>query len=196
MHHLMAGRKEARIFASIWRDKTFLERSAREQRMYLFLLSQPDLSFCGVISLRMRRWARSAVDLTAAQVQEDLEGLAKTGPTGEAEEEGKRPLIVVDEDTEEVLLRSFIRRDRVWKSPNLLKSAREAATLVESPKILAELLAELHRLPVAESNSSEARQVLRAFITDIEARLGVERGTPPKGSSAPKPNPSEAECLG
>ena len=186
----MAGRKEARIFASIWRDTTFLERSAREQRMYFFLLSQPDLSFCGVISLRMRRWARSAADLTAAQVQEDLEGLAQTGPPGEAETEGERPLIVVDEDTEEVLLRSFIRRDRVWKSPNLLKSAREAATLVESPKILKEILEELHRLPVAESNSSEARQVLRAFIGDIEDRLGVQ-GTPPRGSSDPEPNPSD-----
>ena len=183
----MAGRKEARIFTSIWNDGTFLALSPREQRMYFFLLSQRDLSFCGVLSLRMRRWARSAQGLTVAQVEEDLEGLARPSQQGFAEgssQEPGRPLIVVDEDTEEVFVRSLIRHDGIWKIPNLLKAAREAATLVESRTILAELLGELQRLPVEESGSKQVRAILAEFIADLEAALG-------KGSGNPPPNPSE-----
>lgn len=200
----MAGRREARIFTSIWNDEAFLALSPREQRMYFFLLSQKDLSFCGVLSLRMRRWARSARDLTAAQVEEDLEGLAQPFRQGLAEassEEPGRPLVVVDEDTEEVFVRSLIRHDGIWKIPNLLKSAREAATLVESPTILAELLYELRRIPVEESESKQVRAVLAEFIADLEAALGKGSGTPPpKGSGnpsgTPKPNPSRNPSQG
>lgn len=202
--NLMAGRREARIFTSIWNDEAFLALSPREQRMYFFLLSQRDLSFCGVLSLRMRRWARSARDLTAAQVEEDLEGLAQPFRQGLAEgssEESGRPLVVVDEDTEEVFVRSLIRHDGIWKIPNLLKSAREAATLVESPTILAELLYELHRIPVEESESKQVRAILGEFIADLEAALGKGSGNPPpKGSGNPsgdpKPNPSAEGSQG
>lgn len=183
----MAGRKEARIFTSIWNDETFLALSPREQRMYFFLLSQRDLSFCGVLSLRMRRWARSAQGLTVAQVEEDLEGLARPARQGFVEgasEESGRPLIVVDEDTEEVFIRSLIRHDGIWKIPNLLKAAREAATLIESRTIIAELLSELQRLPVEESGSKQVKVILGEFIADLETALG-------KGSGNPPPNPSD-----
>lgn len=194
----MAGRREARIFTSIWNDEAFLVLSPREQRMYFFLLSQRDLSFCGVLGLRMRRWARSARGLTAAQVEEDLEGLTQPFRQGLAEgcsEEPGRPLVVVDEDTEEVFVRSLIRHDGIWKIPNLLKAAREAATLVESRTILAELLAELRRLPVEESESKQVRAILGDFIADLETALGKGSGTPPPNPSGnpsenPKPNPS------
>lgn len=200
----MAGRREARIFTSIWNDEAFLALSPREQRMYFFLLSQRDLSFCGVLSLRMRRWARSARDLTAAQVEEDLEGLAQPFRQGLAEgssEESGRPLVVVDEDTEEVFVRSLIRHDGIWKIPNLLKSAREAATLVESPTILAELLYELRRIPVEESESKQVRAILREFIADLEAALGKGSGNPPpdpsaKGSANPSANGSQGKGEG
>lgn len=189
----MAGRNEARIFSSIWNDEAFLALSPSEQRMYFFLLSQRDLSFCGVLGLRMRRWARYARGLTAAQVQADLEGLSQPLPQGLSDGssgEPSRPLIVVDEDTEEVFVRSLIRHDGIWKIPNLLKSAREAATLVESPTILAELLDELRRIPVEESESKHVRVVLADFIADLERALGKGSGNPPpKGSANPSGDP-------
>ncbi|MFF5261312.1 hypothetical protein ACFY4C_20410 [Actinomadura viridis] len=194
----MAGRKEARIFASIWNDEVFLALTPREQRLYFFLLSQKDLSYCGVISLRMRRWARSAEGLTAAQVEEDLKALSRPFQRSSADGdpvEPSRPLIVVDEDTEEVFVRSLIRLDGIWTMPNVLKAAREAATLVESPTILAELLEELRRIPVHESQSRQVKVILAEFIADLERSLGKGSGTPPpKGFADPsensKPNPA------
>lgn len=194
----MAGRNEARVFSSIWNDEAFLALSPSEQRMYFFLLSQRDLSFCGVLGLRMRRWARSAKGLTAAQVEEDLEGLAQPFQQGFSDGssgEPGRPLIVVDEDTEEVFIRSLIRHDGIWKIPNLLKSAREAATLVESRTILAELLEELRRIPVEESESKHVKAIMADFIGDLERSLDKGSGNPPpKGSANPSAKGSGNSC--
>lgn len=185
----MAGRSEARIFASIWNDPTFRALTRSQQGMYFFLLSQPDLSFCGVLSLRPRRWAQKAAGLTPEQVQADLKALAEPFPEGLPEgfpEGADNPFIVIDENTEEVFVRSLIRHDGIWKQPNLLKAAREAATLVESPAILRAMLDELKRIPVHESSSTLVKSVMADFITDLETTLGKPSGNPPgKGSANP-----------
>ncbi len=164
------ARTEARIFTSIWKDSAFRALDPDAQRMYLFLLSQADLSYCGVISLREKRWARASEGLTTDDVTAALKALSE----GFVE-----PFLVVDEDTEEVLIRSFIRNDGLWKQPNLIKAAREAAGLVESPAILAALVEDLHRIPLAESSSDLVRTLMGDFIADLE-----------KGSDNPSPNPS------
>lgn len=176
------ARNEARIFTSIWKDKAFLALPPSAQRLYMFLLSQPDLAYCGVISLRPRRWARTASELTAKEIEADLEVLAKPVPMpveafreGLSEgfpEEFAKPFLVVDEETEEVLVRSFIRRDEVWKQPNLMKAAREAAEPIESPEILAALLDELRRIPAAGSTSDHVRKAHAGFVADLEKALG------------------------
>lgn len=137
--------------------------------MYLFLLSQPDLAYCGVLPMWAPRWARKAKGLSVADVEADLAQLA----------EGPRPFIVMDEDTGELLVRSLIRLDGVWKQPNIMKSARESAALVESSKIRAALLAELLRIPAQESSSHAVRQAHEEFVADLHN---------PSGN--PSPNPS------
>jgi len=184
------ARNEARIFATIWKDEHFraLPRSAQGQ--YLYLLSQSDLSYCGLIPLRVGRWARAAAGLTTDDVLTDLKTLAEAAP---------RPFIVVDEETEEVFVRSLIRRDEIWKQPNLMKAARDAARLIESSAIRAALVEELHRIPVEESNSAMVRKVLVDFLEDFgEAPrfpLDIPSGNPSpnpsgKGSGNPSDNPS------
>src|SRR6185503_5407043 len=96
-------RSEARIFTSIWEDDDFTILPPSAQRMYLFRVSQPDLSYCGVISLRERRWSKSARGMTVDEVRANLELLSQELHGGAA------PMIVVDEDTEEVFVRSLIR---------------------------------------------------------------------------------------
>lgn len=160
------ARSEARIFTTIWQDAQFLALSEGAQRLYLFLLSQPDLSHCGLIALRERRWARSAAGLTPDRVTSALKELDAAR------------FVVIDEDTEEVLIRSLIRRDQIWKQPNIMKSAREAAQLIESSHLRVCLLEELRRLP-PEDASDLARRVLADFIVDLE-----------KGSGNPSANPS------
>lgn len=165
---LSLSRREARVFTSIWKDEDFTALPTRAQWFYFFLLSQPDLSYCGVLPLRPGRWVRKAADLTFDSIAADLAVLAG----------GEKPFVVVDEETGEVFVRSLIRHDGIWKMPNIMKAAREAAESVESPAILAVLLAELERIPAGESDSKLVREVHAAFVADLN------------GSGNPSPNPS------
>lgn len=194
----MAQRKEARIFVTIWDDPVFRAHSPSAQRMYLYLLSQIDLSYCGVIPLRERRWARDAPGLTGDQVMADVEALAK--PFGEGfGEGGKRPLLVVDDDSGEVLIRSLIRNDGIWRQPNLLKAAREAAAPIRSPQIKTALIDELKRLPLEETSSEQVRDVVAEFIADLESSLPPQPSNPsanPFGNPSPDPSQGIGEGNG
>lgn len=196
----MAGRSEARIFASIWKDKAFRALPRSAQGMYMFLLSQPDLSYCGVIALRVPRWARHAEDLTVEEVRADLERLAKPfiepfgdGSSGEAHQ----PFVVIDEESGELLVRSLIRNDGIWKQPNLLKAAREAGELVDSPRIRAALLDELERIPVDESSSHLVKTVLAEFMADLQEGCPKDPDDPSaKGSGNSSSDPSQGKGVG
>ncbi|MFI7125941.1 hypothetical protein ACIBQ1_09625 [Nonomuraea sp. NPDC050153] len=178
------ARSEARIFTTIWQDVQFLVLSEGAQRLYLFLLSQPDLSHCGLIALRERRWARSAAGLTVDRVTAALKELDAAR------------FVVIDEDTEEVLIRSLIRRDQIWKQPNVMKSAREAAQLIESPHLRASLLEELRRIP-SEEASELARRVLADFMGDLAKGSGNPSSNPSGNPSVePSADPSGAPSQG
>lgn len=102
-------RTEARVFTDIWADPDFRSLSAQAQRLYLFLLSQPDLTYAGTIALRERKWAAAAADLTRRDVEEALaelagdtprKGLRKGLAEGSGDPAANRPgFVVVDEDT-------------------------------------------------------------------------------------------------
>ena len=170
-------RTEARIFTSIWKDEDFLALPPSPQRLYMFLLSQEDLTYCGAMPLRIPRWVRKAAGLSAADLEQDLKVLEAAG----------RQFVITDEETGELLVRSFMRNDEVWKQPNLMKAARSAAAQVESPAIRAAILSELHRIPAGHSASRLVRDVHAAFIHDLS------EGSPnpsanPNGNSFPNPD--------
>lgn len=179
-------RSEARIFTSIWRDEDFIALPPGPQRLYMFLVSQHDVSYCGVMPLLPQRWAAKAAGLTIADVERDLKTLEGTAyPSANPDPAlAKTPFVVVDRDSGELLIRSLIRRDGIWKQPNLLKQARDAADQVESRQILGALLAELHRLPLEETTSELVIRVVGEFIQDLE------KGGP-YPSAYPSPNPSD-----
>lgn len=162
------ARSEARISVDIWTDPDFLELSPGAQRLYLFLVSQPDVTHVGMLALRERRWARMARGGTVEQVRVDLLELAA------------ERFIVLDEDTEEVLIRSFIRRDGVYRQPNLLRAAEKALALVTSPLLRASIAAELRRVVAAQDIPKSS--------VEIAERMLMTLGNP---SPDPPPNPSE-----
>ena len=188
------SRTEARIFTSIWKDEDFLALPAGPQRLYMFLLSQDDLTYCGVMPLRERRWASKAAGLTLHDVEQDLKALEGAAypsayPPGNPEPDSPRtPFLIIDEDTGELLIRSMMRRDSAWKQPNLLKQARESADQIESPKIRAALLAELRRLPVGESPSAQVKTLVAEFIADLDQGAAYPSAYPPPN---PSPNGSD-----
>jgi hypothetical protein len=149
--------------------------------MYFFPLSQEDVAQDGVLALRLRRWSGSASGLDEAVVVEELNELAA----------GR--FVVIDRDTEELLIRSFIRRDGVYRQPNLLRAAKKHLVLVKSPAIRAALAAEMLRIrsldDVPQGSVADVDAMFaELFVESVEipADMPTSKGSP-KGS----PNPSD-----
>jgi hypothetical protein len=172
------ARSEARISVSIWDDADFLVLSSDAQRLFLFLCSQSDLAHDGVIALRERRWSKKAAGLTLAAITRALTEL-----------ESAR-FVVIDEDAEELLVRSFIRRDKVYRQPNVLRAAADHLKSITSHRILTELAVELERIAAGADVPSACGGIL------AEMRSTVGKGTPnPSGNPSPG-TPGDGEGSG
>ncbi|MCP9205540.1 hypothetical protein [Streptomyces cucumeris] len=132
------ARGHGRILSSIWEDKDFLALTEQQQRLYLFLISQPNLNHAGLLPLTLRRWARKAMGLTASELESHLTALANAR------------FIVMDEDTEELLIRSFVRNDGVWKQPKVMGAMVSGAMEIESRALRHALVNEMDRIPLDE----------------------------------------------
>lgn len=159
------AREHARILSKIWNDPDWKRRSSGAQRLYFQLLSQRAVNHAGVLALTVKKWAGGCETLTVDDIWEALNELADAR------------YVVVDTDTEEVLIRSFIRNDGVAKQPNVLKAALRLATEVESPRLRAALAGELRRLGTAAA--SRVADELTGKATETLA------DTLPKGSGNP-----------
>ncbi|HVT99943.1 MAG TPA: hypothetical protein VHE33_20755 [Acidobacteriaceae bacterium] len=156
----------ALIRESLWKDKDFRQLPRLAQCMYLQLLSQKDLDCSGVLTLHLELLAKGCNEMTVEDILADLKTL----------EEAR--YVFVDIDTDELLIRSYVRLVSV-KSPNAWKSVLKSARLVESEKIRRELAAELRRL-----NRKDA----------IDLANEIDPGpNPSEPHSKPIPNPSEGD---
>lgn len=133
------ARSHGRILTSIWANESdFLTLSGEAQRLYMFILSQDDLNFAGLLPLRLRRWAKKYKGGSVSSVRKALSELAAAR------------YVIVDTMTEEVLVRTFIRNDGIYKQPKVMLRMREDARQMDSPAIRRVFVAELQRLPLRE----------------------------------------------
>lgn len=163
-------RSEARVGVDIWAPESdFTDLDSDAQWMYFFLLSQPDLSHAGVLALRERRWSRNAADLDVPTIQRRLEKLAH------------HRYIVVDVDTEEVLVRSLIRRDKVYRQPNVLRAALDQLQLISSTIVRQVLAQELRRVQGLEMPETSV-----PIVAEMLAVLADTPAPDPSGKGSPK----------
>ncbi len=127
------ARSEARLQFGCWRTG-LTGLGPHEKLLYCVLLTEPTLNHCGVGAVRMTRWAKDA-SLSIRETEKALAALCD----GE--------WVFVDDDTEELFVRSLIRNDGVVNQPYVLKGALREAVLTSSPRIRVALAAELRKLP-------------------------------------------------
>ncbi len=142
----------APLLRSIWSDDDWRALSVDAQHVYLLLLSHPDRNSAGVLPLTRRKWTRLAADLLPDRLDVALAELDDAG------------FIVMDEDTEELLVRAYIRRATVYKHIRMMANALREASEVESPRLRSALGQELVRLPklaVPEHNERMAEEARR-----------------------------------
>lgn len=181
------ARAHGRILSSIWEDADFLALTQQQQRLYLFLISQPNLNHAGLLPLTLRRWTRKATGLTAAELNEHLNMLAAHG------------FIVLDDDTEELLIRSFVRNDGVWKQPKVMGAMVSGAMEIESRALRRALLDEMDRIPLDElsdeptkyrgSDGPSIRTQVHEHITTLRKTFGDPGPNPTGGGYQPPSEP-------
>jgi hypothetical protein len=137
------ARSHGRIYVTIWQDEDFLALSPTVQRLYMFLVSQPNLSHLGVLPLTLRRWAKKAHGYKLDDLNADLADLEDAG------------FVVVDEDSEELLIRTLLRGDQVYKQPNVMRAAIASAPSVNSDAIKRALLTEIDRLDLGDRRDAD-----------------------------------------
>lgn len=176
------ARSHARLLLTIWADPQWRALPHLEQWLYALLISQQSINHAGVLDLTIRKWANLAADVDANMIAVALKNLAA------------RRFLVIDEDTEEVLVRSFIRNDGVVKQPHTLKNALRVATQVVSPAIRAALRAELARVDVSEMRVRADHEPIQPIYQETMRLLDVGPQPPPSGVrdevGGPPPKPT------
>lgn len=117
------ARDRANIRTDMIGDDDYRELTHSEQWLYKLLLIHPSLSYAGVADWRPGKLASTAGDLNAEDVRRIGAGLQA------------KYFIYVDEDTEEVFIRSFVKHDGLLKQYRLPVSMANDYAAISSKEI-------------------------------------------------------------
>lgn len=174
------ARKFAQILVTIWSDDDFLDLTVHEQWLYIHLTTHADLSYAGAMDWRPRKITPKAEGLTLEDIQVAAGVLAA------------KHYIVIDQDTEEVLVRSFMRNDGMLKQKNMGAAVAKAHGSIGSRAISGVVVHELRRLhdenPTWGSWEALADTLLKRSINPSEMAPPNPLGNPSEKGSG---NPSE-----
>lgn len=177
------ARDRASIRIDMWGDGDWRDLPMGAQHLYMLLLSHPTLSYAGVAEWHPGKLAAMTSGATVADV---LAGAAILEQHG---------FIVVEPDTDEVLVRSFIKHDGLMKQPKLVVSMTTAYAAVASRRIQLVIAHEVQKMrdrdpemrawgvkqtqTVLDARASAWADVGGVFTPDLT--LGVTPGFTPSG---------------
>ena len=154
------ARTHARIKTEIWHNDDWRALSMPAQHLYFTLITDPELSYCGIADWRPKRlagragaWLPEAVNIAAYELV-------------------AAHFIAICEDTEEALVRTFVRHDGVLQNAKLAVSAANAVGAVASNDLRAIVIAEMVKARKdnpdwAAWKADAVKSVLRRKATDI-----------------------------
>jgi hypothetical protein len=153
-------RKFAQLHVSSSDDPDVEALTIEAQWLYFkALLAHPTLSSCGVMDWRPKKLVRKGKNVTVYKIL-----------TAAAELEATR-FLLVDLETEEVLLRSLVRRDELLKNPKMAGAVIKAFHAVASRELQAALVTEVKRIRAEfPEYSSWSHKDTEADLTRILSR--------------------------
>lgn len=171
------ARSFARIITAIWRNAEFRALPSGAQRVYLLLVTQPNISAAGTLPLTVRRWAEMAADTSVALINRELELLVR----------GR--FIGVDVSTDEVLVRSFVRWDGGYTNRKRRPVIKAAAEELVSTSLRSMLAGEFERLCIPFAPTTDTSVTDEEHDDDGESLSQVDSlsdrasGSPPDTQS-------------
>ncbi|MGW6376268.1 hypothetical protein ACWFRB_09415 [Rhodococcus sp. NPDC055112] len=175
-------REYGKAWFSMFTDDHFTTQPNVDKFLYMTLLGQPSLNYAGVTPINLKRWRKAIREGDAMPTE--LEAKAALVRLE------RNDYVFTDDDTGEVLIRSFMRRDEVDKQPNVLVSGLRAAAQLESPKLAAVLRSELARLTLPTVNGESLKAVrLRKDLPRLFGEAVAHLETLSEGLSKPFAEP-------
>ena len=178
------AREIANVQTSLWGNPEWKGLQVVEQWLYLHLMSHPTLSYAGVADWLPKRVAAASSGLTVEQVEQAGRGLQSAR------------FVFVDESTDEVLVRSFLRHDGLLKQPRLSVSMVNAFSGIASLNIQKIVVHELQKLAdeFPEWKAFESEKV-RVILKYEGADMADVLPMPESGVRAPF-GPNASQQLG
>lgn len=130
------AREYTRVKLTIWNDPDFRQLPADAQWLYFALMTHPSISLCGVVDWREARLTAISADMNVTRLRAAALAL------------GQGRFIAVDPETEEALVRSFVRHDGVLQSPNMARSMVRQHAEIASLKLMELVSVEVRRATV------------------------------------------------
>jgi len=128
------AREHANIRLDMWSDDSWRALTVPAQHLYMHLLSSPSLSYVGVADWRPARIAGVSKGSTVGTVSKAVDELVQS------------VFVVCDDETEEILIRSFLKHDGLLKKPNVSKAMASAFAKTISPTLRGVVVHELQKL--------------------------------------------------
>lgn len=163
------GRQYAQIMKRIWSDPDWKRLSMSAQWLYMLAISQPSINYAGVLALTVRRWTGLAADVPLELIHGALSELETAR------------FVVADWDEEELLVRTFIRNDGLWKQPRMLDMALGQALETRSGVSRSELASELTRLSgmvTSAESATKCQETASLLVAGREPPPDAPHGAP------------------
>lgn len=128
------AKKFAQIRPDIWLDDDWRALTKDAQHLYLLLLTDPEMSYCGVVDWRPPRIVQRAAEWSTIEMMRAAVELSYAF------------FLVFDQGTEEVMVRSYMRHDGLLSQPRMAVSVANAFGVIGSNKLRAVVVHELARL--------------------------------------------------
>lgn len=136
------AREYSKTNITIWQDNDWRALPFPAQHVYRMLWDHPQLSYCGVVDWRPARLSALSVGLTKNMLRLLTDCLQA------------RHFIVVDNETEECLVRSWVRFDGLIRQPRLAVSFANAYAAVGSNVLRGVIVHEMKKLHEREPDAA------------------------------------------
>lgn len=174
-------RDHTRVNIDIWGDDEFRDLPVDAQALYWTLWTSPGRTYCGSHEWHPARLAQTAEDWTVDRIERAGAVLSQ------------RLFLIIDPATEECLLRSWIKHDRLWRIPNMAVTMANARSTLGSKALRGVVVFEVKKLVVAEPKlSSWDRDEVKKMLTQksINPASLPPFNPSPNPPDNPGPNPS------
>lgn len=138
------GKDHSEINLAIWGDDDWLNLTPPAQHLYFVLWTSPQLSYCGAgewhpgrIAAMSKGWTVQSVEAAAAEISREL-------------------FLIIDTNTEEFLLRSWIKHDGLWRKPNMAVSMANARAALASRTLRGVVVHEVQKIKARNEADAKA----------------------------------------